>query len=251
MGDFASAALGETVLFAVPVLKAVGTVVRVARAAHKIDTTALTVHGIVESASTVVDGFAALADGRTLAGVGMIALGMAGVFPGVPGHGGKHLGVGAAKASPTPTLRQARATVAADTVSHSAPFRPRTAQSGVYDVGLAKDLRRNPVPDTQVHHVPQSRHAESLIGDFNPRNNVGNEPAIRLPISEHEAVNAAQRSRRVAGSARDLLADEIRILRNKGLSEVLCQGSWERQLLEGFGRRSSKRMAKWLRACFQ
>ena len=36
-----------------------------------------------------------------------------------------------------------------------------------------------------------------------------------------------------------------------GLSEVLCQGSWERQLLEGFGRRSSKRMAKWLRACFQ
>ena len=37
----------------------------------------------------------------------------------------------------------------------------------------------------------------------------------------------------------------------EGLSEVLCQGSWERQLLEGFGRRSSKRMAKWLRACFQ
>ena len=43
----------------------------------------------------------------------------------------------------------------------------------------------------------------------------------------------------------------VEIAPTLGLSEVLCQGSWERQLLEGFGRRSSKRMAKWLRACFQ
>jgi RHS repeat-associated protein len=83
-----------------------------------------------------------------------------------------------------------------------------------YDVGLANELRTNSLLGTQVHHVPQSRQAESLIGDFNLRNRVGNEPGIRLPISEHEAVNAAQRLRTAPASARDLLADEIRILRN-------------------------------------
>jgi hypothetical protein len=84
----------------------------------------------------------------------------------------------------------------------------------VYDVGLANDLRKSGIPNTQVNHLPQSRQAESLIGNFNPVNKVGNEPAIRLPISEHEAVNAAQRMRTAPASARDLLADEIRILRN-------------------------------------
>jgi len=83
----------------------------------------------------------------------------------------------------------------------------------VYDVGLAKDLRRNPLRGTQVNHAPQSREAQSLIGDWNPVNKVGHEPAIRLPISEHEAVSAAQRMRGSTASARDLLADEIRILR--------------------------------------
>jgi hypothetical protein len=94
------------------------------------------------------------------------------------------------------------------------PGAAHSAGRGVYGVGLAKDLRRNPILGTQVNHVPQSRQAESLIGNFSLRNNIGNEPAIRLPISEHEAVNAAQRMRRAPASARDLLADEIRILRN-------------------------------------
>jgi hypothetical protein len=88
------------------------------------------------------------------------------------------------------------------------------AGSGVYDVGLAKDLRSNRVTGTHVNHAPQSRHAESLIGDFNTVNEIGHEPAIRLPISEHEAVTAAQAQRRVPASARELLADEVRILRN-------------------------------------
>jgi len=85
---------------------------------------------------------------------------------------------------------------------------------GIYDVGLAKDLRKNPLSGTEVHHVPQSREAELLIGDFNRVNKVGNEAAIRLPWSEHQAVNEAQRVRGAMASARDLLADEIRILRN-------------------------------------
>jgi hypothetical protein len=84
----------------------------------------------------------------------------------------------------------------------------------VYDVGLANDLRKSGIPNRQVNHAPQSRQAESLIGNFNPANKVGNEPAIRLPISEHDAVNAAQRMRTAPAGARDLLADEIRILRN-------------------------------------
>jgi hypothetical protein len=89
------------------------------------------------------------------------------------------------------------------------------APSGqLYDVGLANDLRRSTIAGTEIHHVPQSRQAESLVGDFNIRNRVGNEPAIRLSWTEHQAVNAAQRLRTAPASARDLLADEIRILRN-------------------------------------
>ncbi|HYP08467.1 MAG TPA: hypothetical protein VER03_19690 [Bryobacteraceae bacterium] len=83
-----------------------------------------------------------------------------------------------------------------------------------YDVGTANSLRSTRLRNTQVHHVPQSREAESLVGDFNRRNRVGNEPAIRLPTSEHDAVSAAQRMRGPQAGARDLLADEIRILRN-------------------------------------
>jgi hypothetical protein len=46
-------------------------------------------------------------------------------------------------------------------------------------------------------------------------NKVGNEAAIRLPVSEHLAVNAAQAARSVVpASARQLLAQDIRILRN-------------------------------------
>ncbi|MEI8021674.1 MAG: polymorphic toxin-type HINT domain-containing protein, partial [Schlesneria sp.] len=97
----------------------------------------------------------------------------------------------------------------------------------LYDVGLAKDLRKNPVAGTQVNHAPQSREAESLVGDFNVKNKVGNEPAIRLPIEEHEAVSAAQYLRTATTSARDLLASEIRILRqttnapNSALQELI------------------------------
>jgi hypothetical protein len=89
------------------------------------------------------------------------------------------------------------------------------AEPRLYDVGLAKDLRNNPLTGSQVHHVPQTRQADSLVGDFNLANRAGNEPAIRLSREEHEAVNAAQRIRTAPASARDLLADEIRILRNE------------------------------------
>ena len=88
-----------------------------------------------------------------------------------------------------------------------------TTQGRVYDVPTAAELRKNPVRNTQVNHAPQSREAESLIGNFNLRNKVGNEPAIRLPISEHTAVSAAQRARGALSSARDLLASDIRLHR--------------------------------------
>ena len=85
--------------------------------------------------------------------------------------------------------------------------------SSLYEVGRAKDLRKNPVSGTQVNHAPRSRQAESLLGDFNPRNKVGNEAAIRLPNEEHIAVSAAQGRRTAPASARHLLADELGILR--------------------------------------
>ncbi len=83
----------------------------------------------------------------------------------------------------------------------------------LYDVGLAKDLRKNSLADTQVHHVSQSREAESLLGNFNPRNKIGNEPAIRISIDQHTAINAAQKARGASASARDLLANDIGLLR--------------------------------------
>jgi hypothetical protein len=109
-------------------------------------------------------------------------------------------------------VKNGRTRIAAPRSAASTPTTNPNA-SRFYEVGLAKDLRKNPVTGTQVNHAPQSRQAESLIGDFNLRNKVGNEPSIRLPIEEHNAVSAAQRARTAPASARDLLADEIRILR--------------------------------------
>lgn len=68
---------------------------------------------------------------------------------------------------------------------------------------------------SQVNHAPESRQAESLTGDFNPANKVGNEPAIRLPTSEHDAVTAAQASRTAPAGARDLLASDVKIMRHE------------------------------------
>lgn len=76
------------------------------------------------------------------------------------------------------------------------------------------DLRKNPVKGTQVNHAPQTREAELLVGGHSKVNKVGHEPSIRLPIDEHDAISAAQRARGSTASARDLLAEEIRDLRN-------------------------------------
>ena len=53
-----------------------------------------------------------------------------------------------------------------------------------------------------------------MVAEDNLANKVGNEVAIRLPVSEHAAVSAAQSAREVPISARQLLAQDIRILRN-------------------------------------
>jgi hypothetical protein len=91
----------------------------------------------------------------------------------------------------------------------------KVGQRFSYEVGLAKDLRKAPQLFTQVNHVPQTAQARFLIGDYNMVNKVGNEVGIRLPNSEHLAVNAAQAARpAVPASARQLLAQDIRILRN-------------------------------------
>jgi hypothetical protein len=88
------------------------------------------------------------------------------------------------------------------------------AHNRPYEVGPAKDLRKRSEKGTEVNHAPQSREAELLVGGFDRTNKVGNEPAIRLPTSEHQAVTAAQAARPAMASARDLLASDIRILRN-------------------------------------
>ena len=84
----------------------------------------------------------------------------------------------------------------------------------LYEVGLAKDLRKNPLPETQVNHTPQTDQAETLIGLWNSKNKTGNEAAIRLSEAEHIAVNNAQANRpRVPASAQELLDQDIEILR--------------------------------------
>ncbi len=94
-------------------------------------------------------------------------------------------------------------------------FVAKIGKAAKYEVGLAKDLRKASQLFTEANHVPQTAHAASLIGDYNLANKVGNEVAIRLPKSEHLAVNAAQAARaRVPASARELLAQDIWMLRN-------------------------------------
>jgi len=86
----------------------------------------------------------------------------------------------------------------------------------LYDVGRAYDLRKTAPPNqvTNVHHVPGRRTGNTTVSDFNDAGRAGNEPAIRLSCEEHDAVTAAQRQLRIPQSARQALADEIRILRN-------------------------------------
>jgi hypothetical protein len=100
---------------------------------------------------------------------------------------------------------------------------PCSAAGRLHDVGLAKDLRKNPVPFTEVHHVPGTSSASSLVGTHQEAGKLltgqklgraGSEPAIRLSKSEHDAASAAQRVFSAQASARQLLAQEIRILRN-------------------------------------
>ena len=90
-------------------------------------------------------------------------------------------------------------------------------RAATYEVGLAKNLRKTSqlAEYRSANYVPQTAQASSLIGDFNLASKAGNEPAIRLAVSEHGAVSAAQAARPyVPASARELLAQDISILRN-------------------------------------
>ena len=97
------------------------------------------------------------------------------------------------------------------------------APGRLYDVGLAKNLGKNGLPFTQVHHVPGTSDAVSLVGTHQEAaklltgqklGRAGREAAIRISQSEHIAINAAQKEATAAAGARDLLAQEIRFLRN-------------------------------------
>jgi hypothetical protein len=91
----------------------------------------------------------------------------------------------------------------------------KVAGRGLYEVGLAKDLRNAPRLFTQAHHVPQIAQARSLVGDYNMASDAGNEVAIRITASEHIAINAAQATRPIVpATARQLLAHDIKMLRN-------------------------------------
>ena len=56
--------------------------------------------------------------------------------------------------------------------------------------------------------------AETLLSDFNPVNKIGYEPSIRISESEHMAINADQFNYANPTTARELMARDIRLLRN-------------------------------------
>jgi hypothetical protein len=99
-----------------------------------------------------------------------------------------------------------------------------------YEVGLAMDLRKVSIFGMQINHAPQTAQARSLLGDFSEVNNIGHEIGIRLPMSEHDLVTAAQASRGAMPNARSLLASDIWILRanskapNSALKKIIQMG---------------------------
>ena len=96
-----------------------------------------------------------------------------------------------------------------------------TAAPGkLYEVGLYKDLEKS--TGRRIHHVPGRAEGAALIGTHQEAGKLltggrlgmaTREPSIRLTMAEHDLVDAAQRLKGAAASARELLAQEIRILR--------------------------------------
>lgn len=82
-----------------------------------------------------------------------------------------------------------------------------------YDVGTYNELRKGSVTGDKldIHHAPQKALAMKTVAGYDSKTG----PSIALPKGEHAAVTAAQAVRNfAAGTARDLLAIDIRDLRN-------------------------------------
>lgn len=78
-----------------------------------------------------------------------------------------------------------------------------------YDVGPANQLRANSAKGDglDIHHAPQSHPASQVIDGFDSKT----APSIALPAGEHRAIPTMRGE--FNGSARDLLAKDVRDLR--------------------------------------
>lgn len=122
--------IGEAVPYIIPYGKAVGTAGKAIKGTVKAYKGAVAVKDIIESATTVVDGYQSLADGAILLGASKIALGAAGLFPGVPGGGGRKLGVGPTPLRPAKIIKPVRETVVAETKTVGAGLRAPLKKGG-------------------------------------------------------------------------------------------------------------------------
>src|SRR5690606_26853141 len=79
-----------------------------------------------------------------------------------------------------------------------------------YDVGMFSDLSKRSAPGDglQIHHAVQKHPAGQVIKGYDP--NTG--PSIALPNAEHARIKNLRGT--YSGSARDLMAPDLRNLRN-------------------------------------
>jgi hypothetical protein len=90
---------------------------------------------------------------------------------------------------------------------------PGPVQAYEVDTYAELNARSAPFDDLQLHHAPQKAKAYGLVPGY-PEPPSNQAPAIALPKWEHRLVTAAQQRRDVTGmTARQLLADDIRMLR--------------------------------------
>ena len=95
-----------------------------------------------------------------------------------------------------------------------APDLTRSAFSGTvvtaYQVGTVDRLRAGSVPGDKIdiHHAPQAKPAGQAIAKYDP----AKAPGIALPAHEHKAIPTQKGA--YSGTARDLVAKDVRDLRN-------------------------------------
>lgn len=87
-----------------------------------------------------------------------------------------------------------------------------------YEVGPYDDLKRRSVPgdELDIHHAMQKKPAAQVVAGYDPQT----APSIAVPADEHAQIPTLKGP--YAGTARDLLAKDIRDLRQNTSASNKC-----------------------------